>query len=226
MDEQELLDWTAQQLRIPSFPQELWTLIPKDTRKFAENDEDEREEFLLPHARRLLRALRLGNDGLTPKTAGPPQQGDSEQQESFEPEPGEYERERAAAYAEYRAKLAADDPRVQRFRKRNLRSEDKLLTLEEAEEFLANNVNLSSLSNLSRRLSRTYPWTEKQAALFILTGETPEIAPISGHTRTHLINTPPATKGRTFRKHRLSKKARKRHLQCLRSRCDLPPYHL
>src|SRR5215211_2084018 len=45
-------------------------------------------------------------------------------------------------------------------------------------------------------------------------------------TRTHLINTPPATKGRTFRKHRLSKKARKRHLQCLRSRCDLPPYHL
>src|SRR5215211_3908103 len=36
-------------------------------------------------------------------------------------------------------------------------------------------------------------------------------------TRTHLINTPPATKGRTFRKHRLSKKARKRHLQCLRS---------
>src|SRR5215211_8827087 len=45
-------------------------------------------------------------------------------------------------------------------------------------------------------------------------------------TRTHLINTPPATKGRTFRKHRLSKKARKRHLQCLRSRCDLPSYHL
>jgi hypothetical protein len=44
--------------------------------------------------------------------------------------------------------------------------------------------------------------------------------------RTHLINTPPATKGRTFRNHRLSKKARKRHLQCLQSRCDLPPYHL
>src|SRR5215211_5149589 len=33
-------------------------------------------------------------------------------------------------------------------------------------------------------------------------------------SRTHLINTPPATKGRTFRKHRLSKKARKGHLQC------------
>jgi uncharacterized protein len=45
-------------------------------------------------------------------------------------------------------------------------------------------------------------------------------------SRTHLINTPPATKGPTLRKDQLSKKARKLHLQCLPSRSDLPPSHL
>src|SRR5215211_2419920 len=67
---------------------------------------------------------------------------------------------------------------------------------------------------------------ENRRIIAALTQRIPAIEAPQEPPRTHLINTPPATKGRTFRKHRLSKKARKRHLQCLRSRCDLPPYHL
>ena len=181
MTDQELKAWAAEQLGVARIPCELWRLIPKDIREYARDDEEEREQILLPNVRMLLKACTLGKNGLDPNAAPPTRRQVSEESEALEAASGEYERQRAAAYAEYRAKLAADDPHVRRFREQKLNSDNNLLTLEEAEEFLVDDANLDSLSSISRRLARNYPWNEEQAAWFLLTGEVPEIVPVSGH---------------------------------------------
>ncbi len=99
--------------------------------------------------------------------------------EVLETELDEYEAKQAKAYSEYLAKVAADDPQVRTFRHERLGG--RLLTEDQAQRYLSDHSPFV-WSDVSCRLAETYPWTENQAAWFLLTGKPQEIQPLAGRS--------------------------------------------
>ncbi len=177
MDEKDLLSWTARRMGLARFPEELWSLIPKEVREVAQDDGEKREGSLLPCAERLLEAARFVAAGLDLRPDHPSGPKVRKEQEPIEVEVREYERQRAAAYSEYRAKLASDSPWVMSCRQRNLGGEDLLLGPEKIRQLLTDSPELHYVSEL---LAWDGLWTVEQAVRFVLTEEVPKVSPISG----------------------------------------------
>ncbi len=89
---------------------------------------------------------------------------------------------RACAFSEVAAALAQDHPDVRRFRARFL--DGRLLTNEEAGEFVDSGQAERELSALAGTLVKTYRWREGDALWFVLTGEPPPIFALDARVYT------------------------------------------
>jgi hypothetical protein len=85
----------------------------------------------------------------------------------------DYSQRRAQAFSEVAAALAQDHPEVRSFREHFLNG--RLLTNEEAGEFLDKGEGLEDLRSLGKKLCITYRWREGDAEWFVLTGEPPPV---------------------------------------------------
>lgn len=181
MTDTELQDWLRKKSRIDDLPSMVWEKLEELglVKDALPNYNEVQREDLLVYAKIFYQLWRDGRPSAIRGLERPPEQEDSEERESFQMEPNGYERERSAAYSEYLAKLATDDPLVRGFRRQILGSEDKLLTPEEAEKAISDGVgSISTSRQLSR--GRAFPWPEEQAEWFLLTGEAPDILPLRG----------------------------------------------
>lgn len=182
MDDQKLQDWLAKELRIDRVPRPVWEAL--DEERLIEYAQavgvEDAGDDLLSAAKRYLKCFRGGGSDREPNYRI---EDGGVEQEKFGEELGEYEKERAAAFSEYHAKLAADTLSVRSFREYNLGGQDEVLTIEQAERLMSSDgalAILNSIDRVSRHLAKEHPWTEEQAAWFVLTGETPSIAPATG----------------------------------------------
>jgi hypothetical protein len=170
LNKEELMHWLASQVGVDK--------IPDDVRAILEEDgwvEDALDNHTGMERQDLV-------DETLALVAEKPGRIDAE-------EPGSvdvlaYEANRAAVYAEYLAKIAVEDERVQGFRRHVL--EDKLLTPEAAEKYLeaASDYVHRKLTRIARRLARIYPWEPEDAAWFVITGHVPPVMPVRARTRT------------------------------------------
>ena len=88
-----------------------------------------------------------------------------------------YSQRRAQTFSEVAAALAQDHPKVRFFRERFLAG--RLLTNEEAGEFLDAGEGLEELRSLGKELHQAYRWREGDAVWFVLTGEPPLVPALS-----------------------------------------------
>lgn len=168
---EDLRLWLANELR-RGIPDDVWEILVKN--KYAKGKmDDEERELLVEQARMLTDAFRAGGGS----TLG----GNEKRNEDVQVNADTYEADRSAAYSTYLAKLAEDDRRTRDFRQQELGG--NILTEEQAEEFLK--IPNSSLEATSRILVREHSmWSEESAALFLLTGTSPEVICASGRIQS------------------------------------------
>lgn len=163
MDEQELKASIEKELR-QKVPDWLWDQL-KEERWVADvrNDEISRDDLVGQIRRDLAMIRRAGRSSF--ESASRVGQEVVVQEEAVS-RLDDYEDERAEAYSAYLAKVVAGDRRAQRLRKRYSRRKTQ-----------------ADLRRLCNYLSGRYPWSEDEAERFVLTGERPEVAPLSGRVR-------------------------------------------
>ena len=166
---QELRNWVASQLSLVAITDEHWAILEEGgwVEDALENSLGTERRDLVDEARE----LSVGAPVNSKEVAGSLNLSN-------------YEAGRAAAYAEYLAKLAAAGSRVRRFRRQVLK--DELLTSEAAEEFLttANKSIQRKRARIGRYLARIYYWEPDAAAWFVITGEPPAAATGKIKTKT------------------------------------------
>ena len=167
---EELMHWLASQVGMDKIPDDIRAKLVKEEWVEAALDNHtgmERQDLV----DETLALLAEGEERIDGEESGPV-------------DISAYEANRAVAYAEYLAKIAVEDERVQGFRKQVLK--DKLLAPEVAEEYFvtASDYDQRKLKRIAQRLARIYPWEPEDAACFVITGEVPPVMPVKAKTKT------------------------------------------
>lgn len=211
MNEAEIKRWLQREVNAPD-SELLWRWLEEDHYTAMLQDSEIGWEEFVEEAGRLATRQREAASiagGYSGRRPGRPEPEPGEIVEPWEMEPDSYAVEMARTYSAHLAIWASKRVDVKHFRDSVLG--DDLLSTEQVMEFVNASeyrehgpareleyldetgkmqrirVRAHSpadhLRRVSGKLQTSYPWTEAQAAAFILTGEPPEVPPMVGYSR-------------------------------------------
>jgi|SRR5215217_301956 len=183
MTEEELKTLIKKDLRVREIPAVVWETLVKGGYVEEVLTHVALPEDCMYQARLFYEVWQDGKSGGRGRTGSSFEHTETYQaQEEVASQLYEYEDERSKAYSAYVAKVATEDRRVRRFRTVYLSR--SLLTGKEAEDVENRSRRFkNALVRLCSYLSARYPWSEDEAKRFVLTGKSPEVAPLFARTR-------------------------------------------